>query len=87
MNKIAKCPLGPQFPEPFLQYLRGPSTNDVSSKGEGGWGVKNVGIYLVKRRQREREGVIKSEKWADVVYGWPLIYIYRVGAIMHINHT
>ena len=26
---------------------------DVSSKGEGGW-VKNVGIYLVKRRQRGR---------------------------------
>ena len=28
---------------------------------------------LVKRRQRGREerGVIKSEKWADVVYGWP----------------
>ena len=32
--------------------------------------VKNVGIYLVKRRQRGREGVIKSGKWADVVYGY-----------------
>ena len=39
---------------------------------EGGRGVKNVGIYLVKRQQREREGVIQSENWADVVYGWPL---------------
>ena len=38
----------------------------------GGRRVKNVGIYLVKRRQRWREGVIKSEKWADIVYGWPL---------------
>ena len=48
----------------------GPSINDVSSKGEG---VKIVGIYLVKRRQRGREGgVIKLEKWADVVYGCPL---------------
>ena len=36
----------------------------------GGMGVNNVGIYLVKRRQTGR-GVIKSEKWADVVYGWP----------------
>ena len=32
--------------------------------------VKNVGIYLVKRQQRGREGVIKSGKWADVVYGY-----------------
>ena len=44
------------------------SINDVSSKGEGGGGVKNVGIYLLKIRQRGREGGIKSEKWADVVY-------------------
>ena len=37
-------------------------------------GVINVEIYLVKRQQR-REGVIKSKKWADIVYGWPLILI------------
>ena len=50
------------------RYLeKGPSMNDVSSKGEGG-GSKTVGIYLVKWRQRGRE-VIKSEKWADVVSG------------------
>ena len=30
----------------------------------GGWGVKNVGIYLVKRHQRGREGSRKN--------GWPL---------------
>ena len=33
---------------------------------------KNVRIYLVKRQQRWREGVIKSKKWADVVNRWPL---------------
>ena len=40
--------------------LRGLSINDNSSKGEGGKeGVKNVGIYLVKKtikEEREREG-------------------------------
>ena len=55
----------------FIDNILGSSINNVSSGGDGGGGVKNVGIYLVKRRQREREGVIKSEKWADVVYGWP----------------
>ena len=35
-------------------FDKGPSINDVSSKGEGG-GVRNVGIYLVKRRQKGRE--------------------------------
>ena len=34
---------------------KGSSINDVSSKGEGG-GVENAGIYLVKRRQKGREG-------------------------------
>ena len=42
----------------------------------GGGGVKNVGIYLVKTKKTTKweggGGVIKSEKWADVVYGWPL---------------
>ena len=37
---------------------KGPSINDVSSKGEG----QNVGIYLVKRRQRGREGGHKIGK-------------------------
>ena len=55
----------------------GPSINDVSSKGEGGEGVKNVGIYLVKSRQRGKEGVIKSEKWVDVVYGCPQVINWR----------
>ena len=27
---------------------------------------------IVKRQQRWGEGVLKSEKWADIVYGWPL---------------
>ena len=40
---------------------KGPSINDVSSEWEGG-GVKNRRFYLVKRRVRGREGVIKSEK-------------------------
>ena len=44
----------------IASLCKGPSINDVSSKGEGG--VKNVDdIYLVKSRQRGREGVIKSE--------------------------
>ena len=34
-------------------------------------------IYLVKRQQRGREGVIKSGKWADVVYGGPLAVIWN----------
>ena len=45
----------------------------MSFKGGGrADGVINVGTYLVKRQQRGRV-VIKSEKWVDVVYGWPLI--------------
>ena len=47
----------------------GPSINDVSSKEEGGGGGENIGTYLVKRQQRGGRGVIKSEKWADLVYG------------------
>ena len=35
-----------------LIFCLGPSINDVSTKGEGGR-VKNVGIYFVKRWQRE----------------------------------
>ena len=53
----------------------GPSINDVSSKGEGG-GVRNVGIYLVKRRQKGREGVIKSEKWMAHKYLLPISSAY-----------
>ena len=34
---------------------KGLSINDVLSKGKGRGGVKNVRIYLVKRRQRGRE--------------------------------
>jgi hypothetical protein len=51
-----------------VNTYKGPSINDFSSKGVGG-GIKNVGIYIVKRRQKGREGVIKWKKWADVVYG------------------
>ena len=56
-----------------MHLSKSPSINDVSSKEEGG-GVKNVRLYLkvVKRRQEGREGLIKSEKWAEVVYGWSL---------------
>ena len=42
------------------KVFKGPSINDVSSKREGG--VKNVGIYLVKRRQRGKEGGHKNRK-------------------------
>ena len=39
-----------------MQLYKGPSINNISSKGEGeGGGVKNVGIYLVKRQERGRE--------------------------------
>ena len=30
--------------------------------------------YLVTWADKGREGVINSEKWANVVYGWPLAY-------------
>ena len=42
-------------------FDKGPSINDVSSMGKGG-GVKNVRTYLVKRRQRGREGGHKIGK-------------------------
>ena len=48
-----------KFSRSTIQNNKGPSINDVSSKGEG---VKNVGIYLVKRRQRGREGDHKIGK-------------------------
>ena len=39
----------------FYSNIKGASINEVSSKGEREGGVKNVGIYLVKRQQRGRE--------------------------------
>ena len=53
-------------------YVRGGglegSRNDVSFRG-----------YQAKGdEKRQRGGVIKSEKWADVVYGWPLIHLPKV---------
>ena len=55
----------------------GPSINNVSSEGEGG-GPPSKPIYYISlysnlSQQGEGGGVMNSEKWADVVYGWPLI--------------
>ena len=45
----------------FLLRLEG-FKNDVCFEG-----------YQAKGDEKQQgEGVIKSEKWADVVYGWPL---------------
>ena len=49
----------------------GSSINDVSSKGEGG-GIKNVGMYLLKRQQRGRERGRKIRNMVRRRYGWPL---------------
>ena len=51
-----------------------PSINNVSSKGEGGEGQKCQNLLSKKTTKGEggREGLIKSEKRARVVYGWPL---------------
>ena len=46
--------------------------------GEGGMRVSETmsPIRVINpktmKNDKWREGVIKSEKWADVVYGWPL---------------
>ena len=37
--------------------------------GRGGQKCRNL---LGKKTTKGEGGVIKSEKWADVVYGWPL---------------
>ena len=44
----------------MIAALMGPSINDVSLRGREG--VKNVRIYLEKRRQRGREGGHKIRK-------------------------
>ena len=55
----------------------GPSINDVSLEGEGG-GPPSKPIYyisLFSNLSQQGEGGgggINSEKWADVVYEWPL---------------
>ena len=52
-------------------FGKGASINDVSSEGEGG---QKLPILLSKKTTNgEGGGVIKSEKWAKVFYGWPLI--------------
>ena len=50
----------------------GPSINDVSSEGEGG-GPSSKPIYNISELARGGSGVMISEKWVDVVYGWSLI--------------
>ena len=45
----------------IIEVYKEPFKNDVSLKGEGGR-VKNVGMYLVKRLQRGREGGHKIKK-------------------------
>ena len=42
----------------FALTNKGPSINDGSQRGEG----QNIGIYLVKRQQRGREGGHKIRK-------------------------
>ena len=54
----------------------GPSINDVSSEGEGG-GPPSKPIYYISLysnlSRRGGRGVINSGKWANVVYGRPII--------------
>ena len=45
------------------------SINDVSSEEEGGGDQKSP---ILLSEKWGGSGVIKSKKWADVVYGWPL---------------
>ena len=45
----------------IIEVYKGPSKYDVCSKGKRG-GVKNVGMYLVKRLQRGSEGGHKIKK-------------------------
>ena len=45
----------------IIEVYNGPSISDIPSKGER-FGVKNYGIYLVKRLQRGREGGHKIRK-------------------------
>ena len=51
------------------------SRNDVSFRGYQAKGNE--------KRQGEGGGVINSEKWADVVYGWPLKYPTFEGFFFH----
>ena len=59
---------------------KGPSINNVSSEGEGG-GPPSKPIYYISlfsnlnRQGEEGGGVINLEKWADIVYGWPIMEI------------
>ena len=41
-------------------------------KGGGKWGQKCLNLLSKKPTKGEGGGAIKSEKWTDVVYGWPL---------------
>ena len=59
----------------------GPSIKDVSTEGEGGGleGSETISpLRVIKPKAmkndkgREGGGVIKSRKWASVVYGWAL---------------
>ena len=45
---------------------------NVSSEGERGGGQKLPIILNTKSTKALGEGVINMEKWANVVYGWPL---------------
>ena len=59
---------------------KGSSINDVSSEGEGG-GPPSKPIYYISlfsnlsQRGEGGGGVTNLGKWADVVYGWPLMKI------------
>ena len=60
--------------------LKGPSINDISFRGYQAKGDE--------RRQGDVRGVIKLEKWADVVYGWPLRYlvIWQIDNFADLTH-
>ena len=51
-------------------YIRGIHKRRLL-KGEGR-GVQKCWNLHRKKTTKGREGVIKSEEWPDVVYGWPL---------------
>ena len=56
----------------------------VHKQRGGGGGAKKVGIYLIKRRQKGMKGVLKSEKLANVVFGWPHLSHYLFLARLHV---
>jgi hypothetical protein len=59
--------------------------------GEGGSRASEtmflLGVIKPKPMKTDKgRGVIKLEKWADVVYGWPLITFYYATLFMPVSN-